>query len=97
MIQRLIEEPGAQAQPLRAAAYVELVELSVVGVDLRVRQHARTHVRIAEQLAVPLRHPGGLRRIGQLGIDVLISQCLAILCVLPFNFIVNKLWSFREA
>ena len=34
---------------------------------------------------------------GQLGIGVLISQCLAILCVLPFNFIVNKLWSFREA
>jgi putative flippase GtrA len=34
---------------------------------------------------------------GQLGIDVLISQCLAILCVLPFNFVVNKLWSFREA
>ncbi len=32
---------------------------------------------------------------GQLGIDVLVSQCLAILCVLPFNFIVNKLWSFR--
>ena len=34
---------------------------------------------------------------GQLGIDVLISQGLAILCVLPFNFTVNKLWSFREA
>jgi putative flippase GtrA len=34
---------------------------------------------------------------GQIGIGVLISQCLAILCVLPFNFIVNKLWSFREA
>ena len=33
---------------------------------------------------------------GQIGIGVLISQCLAILCVLPFNFIVNKLWSFRE-
>lgn len=26
-----------------------------------------------------------------------VTQCLAILCVLPFNFIVNKLWSFREA
>ena len=34
---------------------------------------------------------------GQIGIGVLISQCLAILCVLPFNFIVNKLWSFRKA
>jgi putative flippase GtrA len=34
---------------------------------------------------------------GQIGIGVLISQCLAILCVLPFNFIVNKLWSFRNA
>ena len=34
---------------------------------------------------------------GQIGIGVLISQCLAILCVLPFNFIANKLWSFREA
>ncbi len=34
---------------------------------------------------------------GQLDIGVLISQGLAILCVLPFNFIVNKLWSFREA
>jgi putative flippase GtrA len=33
---------------------------------------------------------------GQLGLDVLISQCIAILCVLPFNFIGNKLWSFRE-
>ena len=34
---------------------------------------------------------------GQIGIGVLVSQCLAILCVLPFNFIMNKLWSFREA
>ena len=34
---------------------------------------------------------------GQLGIGVLVSQCLAILCVLPFNFILNKLWSFRES
>jgi putative flippase GtrA len=34
---------------------------------------------------------------GQLGIGVLFSQCLAILCVLPFNFILNKLWSFRES
>ena len=34
---------------------------------------------------------------GQLGIGVLLSQCLAILCVLPFNFIGNKLWSFRES
>jgi putative flippase GtrA len=33
---------------------------------------------------------------GQLDIGVLVSQCLAILCVLPFKFIVNKLWSFRE-
>ena len=33
---------------------------------------------------------------GQLDIGVLVSQCLAIVCVLPFNFIVNKLWSFRE-
>ena len=32
----------------------------------------------------------------QLGLDVLVSQGVAILCVLPFNFIVNKLWSFRE-
>ena len=34
---------------------------------------------------------------GQLDIGVLVSQCLAIVCVLPFNFIVNKLWSFRES
>jgi len=34
---------------------------------------------------------------GQLGMGVLISQCLAILCVLPFNFIVNKLWSFKDS
>ena len=34
---------------------------------------------------------------GQLGIGVLVSQCLAILCVLPFNFIVNKLWSFKDS
>ena len=33
----------------------------------------------------------------QLQISVLVSQMLAILCVLPFNFIVNKLWSFRHA
>jgi putative flippase GtrA len=33
---------------------------------------------------------------GELGIGVLVSQGLAILCVLPFNFFVNKLWSFRE-
>ena len=33
----------------------------------------------------------------QLEISVLISQMLAILCVLPFNFIANKLWSFRHA
>ena len=32
---------------------------------------------------------------GELGIDILISQLMAIACVLPFNFIVNKLWSFR--
>ena len=32
----------------------------------------------------------------QFGLDVLVSQGVAILCVLPFNFIVNKLWSFRE-
>ena len=32
---------------------------------------------------------------GELGIDVMISQLLAIACVLPFNFVVNKLWSFR--
>jgi len=34
---------------------------------------------------------------GQLGIGVLVSQCLAILCVLPFNFVVNKLWSFKDS
>lgn len=34
---------------------------------------------------------------GEIGIDVMISQLLAIACVLPFNFIVNKLWSFRGA
>jgi putative flippase GtrA len=33
---------------------------------------------------------------GQFDIGVLVSQGLAILCVLPFNFIMNKLWSFRE-
>lgn len=33
----------------------------------------------------------------QLEVSVLISQMLAILCVLPFNFIANKLWSFRHA
>ena len=33
----------------------------------------------------------------QLELSVLISQMLAILCVLPFNFIANKLWSFRHA
>lgn len=30
-------------------------------------------------------------------IPVLWSQVLAIGCVLPFNFIVNKLWSFRDS
>lgn len=33
---------------------------------------------------------------GRLEIGVLVSQGLAIVCVLPFNFFVNKLWSFRE-
>ena len=31
----------------------------------------------------------------QLDLHVMLSQLLAIGCVLPFNFIVNKLWSFR--
>ena len=31
----------------------------------------------------------------QLDLHVMLSQLLAIACVLPFNFIVNKLWSFR--
>ena len=31
----------------------------------------------------------------QLELHVMVSQLLAIACVLPFNFIVNKLWSFR--
>jgi len=34
---------------------------------------------------------------GELGIGVLVSQLMAIACVLPFNFAVNKLWSFRGA
>lgn len=32
-----------------------------------------------------------------LGFPVLLSQLLAIGCVLPFNFLVNKFWSFRAA
>jgi putative flippase GtrA len=31
----------------------------------------------------------------RLDLHVLLSQLLAIVCVLPFNFAVNKLWSFR--
>lgn len=31
------------------------------------------------------------------GLPVLVSQLLAIGCVLPFNFIANKFWSFRSA
>jgi putative flippase GtrA len=31
----------------------------------------------------------------QLELHVMVSQLLAIACVLPFNFVVNKLWSFR--
>ena len=31
----------------------------------------------------------------QLHVNVLVSQLLAIACVLPFNFADNKLWSFR--
>lgn len=34
---------------------------------------------------------------GQVGLSVLLSQLLAIGCVLPFNFLVNKFWSFRSA
>lgn len=34
---------------------------------------------------------------GHLNFPVLLSQLLAIACVLPFNFAVNKLWSFRGA
>ena len=33
----------------------------------------------------------------QLDLHVMLSQLLAIACVLPFNFVVNKLWSFRHA
>lgn len=33
----------------------------------------------------------------QAGLPVLLSQLLAIGCVLPFNFLVNKFWSFRSA
>ena len=33
----------------------------------------------------------------QFGFHVLLSQLLAIACVLPFNFLVNKFWSFRAA
>jgi putative flippase GtrA len=32
---------------------------------------------------------------GQLDLEVFVSQLLAIACVLPFNFVANKLWSFR--
>jgi putative flippase GtrA len=31
----------------------------------------------------------------RLDVHVLLSQLLAIACVLPFNFVANKLWSFR--
>jgi putative flippase GtrA len=34
---------------------------------------------------------------GHLELPVLLSQLLAIGCVLPFNFLVNKFWSFRGA
>lgn len=34
---------------------------------------------------------------GQVGLPVLLSQLIAIGCVLPFNFIMNKYWSFRGA
>lgn len=33
---------------------------------------------------------------GHLDLPVLISQVLAIGCVLPFNFVLNKFWSFRQ-
>jgi putative flippase GtrA len=33
----------------------------------------------------------------QIGASVLVSQMVAILCVLPFNFVLNKLWSFKGA
>lgn len=33
----------------------------------------------------------------RVGLGVLVSQLGAIACVLPFNFTVNKLWSFRGA
>lgn len=33
----------------------------------------------------------------QLHVNVLVSQLIAIVCVLPFNFALNKLWSFRGA
>lgn len=32
---------------------------------------------------------------GHFALPVLISQLVAIACVLPFNFLANKLWSFR--
>jgi len=33
----------------------------------------------------------------RLDLEVLLSQLIAIACVLPFNFAVNKLWSFRAS
>jgi putative flippase GtrA len=33
---------------------------------------------------------------GHFELPVLISQLLAIGCVMPFNFLVNKFWSFRH-
>ncbi len=33
--------------------------------------------------------------VARLDLHVMLSQLLAIGCVLPFNFVVNKLWSFR--
>ena len=33
----------------------------------------------------------------RLDLQVLVSQMVAIACVLPFNFVGNKLWSFRAS
>ena len=39
---------------------------------------------------------GILKLLVELGVDKIAAQAVAVILVMPFNFSVNKLWSFRQ-
>jgi putative flippase GtrA len=39
---------------------------------------------------------GILKLLVELGVDKIVAQAVAVILVMPFNFSVNKLWSFKQ-